>query len=228
MRFLFTMFLAVLFHETLFAKIGLQQNSQLNRYYYREYRGFDPENLIFGGNLGMDFIREKDSIYKTSESGYSIFVTPTIGYRFGRVQAGFNGGYSFTHVNIRYINFITKGEERYLLNSSNYSLSLFARLLLHLLSDVKSIDVSTAQCNDANVRTVLEIREWCVESLEQLLDRKSIDRVQFARLIEDARKSLSDVRYEPVSDAERRMLFQAMSPEIGSGIGNEIVQKFVH
>lgn len=98
--------------------------------------------------------------------------------------------------------------------------SLFARLLLHLLSDVKSIDVSTAQCNDANVRTVLEIREWCVESLEQLLDRKSIDRVQFARLIEDARKSLSDVRYEPVSDAERRMLFQAMSPEIGSGIGS--------
>ncbi len=128
MRFLFALFLMVFFHEAVFAKIGLQQNAQLNRYYYREYRGFDPENLIFGGNLGMDFIREKDSIYKTSESGYSIFVTPTIGYRFGRVQAGFNGGYSFTHLNIRYINFITKGEEKYLLNSSNYSLSLFARL----------------------------------------------------------------------------------------------------
>jgi hypothetical protein len=98
--------------------------------------------------------------------------------------------------------------------------SLFARLLLHLLDDVKSIDVSSAQCNNAKLRTVREIREWCVERLEQLLNLGSIDRVQFARLIEEARKSLSDVRYEAVSNEERQMLFKAMSPDIGSGIGS--------
>lgn len=112
------------------ARNGLQQHrlSNVSRYYYREYTGFDPEKLIFGGNLGMDFIRNADSIYKTTEKGYSLYLTPTIGYRFGRVHAGLNGGYSFTHVNIKYVNFITKKDEHYKLNSSNYSISVFSRL----------------------------------------------------------------------------------------------------
>jgi hypothetical protein len=58
--------------------------------YYGSQRGFDPERLILGGNMGMNFIKK----------GYSFYIAPTIGYRFtNRFHMGSNLSYLFYQEN---------------------------------------------------------------------------------------------------------------------------------
>src|SRR5215213_5752492 len=96
MKRLVSLVLCCLVFTTTYGKITLK-NRQKN-YFRGGYGegGFDPDRLIFGGNLGMNFY----------EKGYSAFISPTIGYSFGRFQIGLSAGYFFTHQKVAYLNAI--------------------------------------------------------------------------------------------------------------------------
>lgn len=95
----------------------LQKKSLLG--YYND-GGFDPDRLLIGGSLGMNFFK----------NGYSAFVYPTVGYSFGRFMIGISAGYNFYHEKIQYRNPVTNFQDQYPFSSSNYSLSLFTRLAI--------------------------------------------------------------------------------------------------
>ncbi len=103
-----------------YGKITLkkQQKKYLRGYY--DEGGFDPDRLILGGNLGMNFF----------EKGYSAYISPTIGYSFGRFQLGLSAGYFFSHQKIDYLNGNNNLPEVLGYSSSDYNLSLFSRLAL--------------------------------------------------------------------------------------------------
>ncbi len=93
------------------------QKQFLRGYGYGE-GGFDPDRLLLGGNLGMNFY----------DKGYSAFFSPTIGYGFGRFVLGLSAGYYFTHQKIDYLNGINNLPEVYPYSASDYNVSLFTRL----------------------------------------------------------------------------------------------------
>ncbi len=103
-----------------FGKITLknQQKNYLTRYYGE--RGFNPDNLLIGGSLGMNFF----------EKGYSAYIAPTVGYSFGRFQLGVSAGYNFYHTKIDYLNGINNLPEEYPYSSSQYDVSVFTRLAI--------------------------------------------------------------------------------------------------
>lgn len=111
----FTVFFCTIF-ITSFGKIGLQAKPKP---YYGD-GGFDPDRVILGGSLGMNFFK----------NGYSLFVFPNIGYSFGRLQLGISGGYNFYHEKIPYKNALTNFSEEYKYNASNYNVSIYSRLFL--------------------------------------------------------------------------------------------------
>ncbi|HMT34433.1 MAG TPA: hypothetical protein PKC41_01165 [Chitinophagaceae bacterium] len=98
---------------------GLVQQKNYMRAYY-DGGGFDPDNLILGGNLGMNFFKK----------GYTAYIAPTIGYSFGRFQLGVSAGYNFYHEKLAYINSISNLPEDYPYSASDYNVSLFTRLAL--------------------------------------------------------------------------------------------------
>lgn len=109
-----------LFSFATFAKVGIGiQSKNYLRGYYSE-GGFDPDRLIIGGNLGMNFFKK----------GYTGYISPIVGYSFGRFQLGLSAGYNFYHEKLPYTNALTNLPEEYAFSSSNYSLSLFSRLAL--------------------------------------------------------------------------------------------------
>ena len=100
------------------SKGHVQQKSYMRAYY--DGGGFDPDNLILGGNLGMNFFKK----------GYTAYIAPTIGYSFGRFQLGVSAGYNFYHEKLAYINSISNLPEDYPYSASDYIVSLFTRLAL--------------------------------------------------------------------------------------------------
>lgn len=115
----FLIILSLLCNQT-FAKITIK--NQQKKVFSRDYGegGFDPDNLLIGGNLGMNFF----------EKGYTGYFAPTIGYSFGRFQLGISAGYNFYHEKLAYTNPKTNLPDEYAFSSSNYSLSLFTRLAI--------------------------------------------------------------------------------------------------
>ena len=117
-RILFFLGVFVGLQYTLYARsnaIGLKTP------YYGYQRGFEPERLILGGNMGMNFFKK----------GYSFYIAPTIGYRFtNRFHMGSNLSYlfyqeKFTYTNSKYVN-----EETYRYRANHYNTSLFMRLFI--------------------------------------------------------------------------------------------------
>lgn len=89
--------------------------------YYGSQRGFDPERLILGGNMGMNFIK----------NGYSFYFAPTVGYRFtNRFHMGSNLSYLFYQEKFKYTNSKYFNEETYRYRAHQYSTSLFMRLFI--------------------------------------------------------------------------------------------------
>ena len=114
-------FLSIFFlSHSSFANKKYALNNKLN-YYYNE-GGFDPDRLLLGGSLGMNFFDKG--------KGYNLYINPTIGYLFGRFQLGISGGYNLYRTTIPYNNGINGLPEEYKFTSNNYSASLFTRFLL--------------------------------------------------------------------------------------------------
>jgi hypothetical protein len=99
-------------------KLGLSDKVTYN-YYGRG--GWDPERVMFGGNLGMNFVKR----------GYQFYISPIIGYRItDRFHMGFDLGYSYYQEKFDYTNSITLENETYRYIESSYNTDLFARLFL--------------------------------------------------------------------------------------------------
>ncbi len=99
--------------------IGKLQIETSRYYYYR--RTFDPSNLILGGNMGMNFVKQ----------GYQLYVSPTIGYRFtNSFHMGTNLSYVFYQQKFDYTNSRTLEQETYRYRASHYSSSLWMRYFL--------------------------------------------------------------------------------------------------
>lgn len=117
-RFLYIIVLFIGLHTGVQAKISFKSTQSP---YYGYQRGFEPERLILGGNMGMNFLKK----------GYSFYIAPTIGYRFtNRFHMGSNLSYlfyqeKFTYTNSKYFN-----EETYRYRANHYNTSLFMRLFI--------------------------------------------------------------------------------------------------
>jgi hypothetical protein len=121
----------------------------------------------------------------------------------------------------RYERLIAECEKEQMQTRRNDAHALYARLLLVANDSAAAIDVSAAACSAHQARrTVRELRQACIDEAARLLDAGLIDATLFGEAIARACASLADVRYTPMSDDEKRMVFQAMARDVGSGHGS--------
>lgn len=119
MKTILQIMLLILVTTAASAKITLKEKAPAFLSAYGE-GGFDPDRLIFGGNLGMNFVKK----------GYQLFISPTFGYSFGRLQLGISANYSYLHQKLPYNNSVTGNSAVYVYQASNYNLSVFTRFAL--------------------------------------------------------------------------------------------------
>jgi hypothetical protein len=114
---------------TSFGKITNHSKQKTWPFYDSEEGGFNPERLIYGGNLGVDFIKN-DGI--TVDRGYQLFLSGVFGYRFKqRTTLGISATYIYLNYSSEYKNFLNRDVwEKISVKDPGYSISAFMRFFL--------------------------------------------------------------------------------------------------
>lgn len=105
--------------------------------------------------------------------------------------------------------------EHNLSGRQNNAHAVYARLLLTTADVARQMNLSAAFAAANNATSVLEMRTVCLDRVEELIESKCVPAEQFQAAYEEARKMLSGVRYEPMTEEEKQMIFNAMAPDIG-------------
>lgn len=129
MRAYLVLIFALLIAITGFSKGRQKSNQQAWPFYDTESGGFNPERLVYGLDMGLDFIDQQDI---TSQKGYNIFVSGSLGYRLGRrLILGLSSTLSYSKINIEYNNLRNEAVfEKEKIAFTSTSVSVFSRYFI--------------------------------------------------------------------------------------------------